>query len=167
MGDVTFDVADRLAIMNLLGATAQRYDEARLDDFRALFTQSPEIRDAHGDQTFLEGFDALMGTAQARHEAFAAAENQRRHALDSMCFTTQGDTEATGRCYFPGVRHSCRRDAFSGAHRVLRVHCGQAGRCLENKSVGCAAGPVRPANVTADQTPGPVSRVRARPTCRR
>src|SRR5262249_54300864 len=100
MGDVTFDVADRLAIMNLLGATAHRYDEARLDDFRALFTQSPEIPYAHGDQTFLEGFDALMGTAQARHEAFAAAENQRRHALDSMCFTTQGDTEATGRCYF-------------------------------------------------------------------
>jgi SnoaL-like domain len=41
IGGVAFEVADRLAIINLFGAFAYAYDQHRLDDFRALFTESP------------------------------------------------------------------------------------------------------------------------------
>ena len=43
VGSVAFDVADRLAIINLFGAYAYTYDENRLDEFRALFTESPQL----------------------------------------------------------------------------------------------------------------------------
>jgi hypothetical protein len=36
VGAVAFDVADRLAIINLFGAYAYTYDENLLDEFRAL-----------------------------------------------------------------------------------------------------------------------------------
>jgi hypothetical protein len=44
IGDATFDPADRLAIVNLFGAYAQTYDAARLDEWRALFADSAEVR---------------------------------------------------------------------------------------------------------------------------
>ena len=43
VGSVAFDVVDRLAIINLFGAYAYTYDENRLDEFRVLFTESPEL----------------------------------------------------------------------------------------------------------------------------
>ena len=43
VGSVGFDVADRLAIINLFGAYAHTYDQNQLDDFRLLFTGSPEL----------------------------------------------------------------------------------------------------------------------------
>src|ERR1700677_2670122 len=43
IGSVAFDVADRLAIINLFGAYAYSYDENRLDEFRELFPESPEL----------------------------------------------------------------------------------------------------------------------------
>jgi SnoaL-like domain len=79
-GDTAFDAVDRLAIVNLFGAYAYTYDENELDEFRALFTDSP---------SFLA----------ARKAAFKAENNQRRHALNSFWFTRQNGTEATGRCY--------------------------------------------------------------------
>jgi SnoaL-like domain len=42
-GSVAFDVADRLAIINLFGAYAYTYDQNQLEDFRTLFTESPEL----------------------------------------------------------------------------------------------------------------------------
>lgn len=43
IGRVAFDVADRLAIINLLGAYAHFYDLNELGNFRALFTKSPKL----------------------------------------------------------------------------------------------------------------------------
>jgi hypothetical protein len=65
IGGVAFDVADRLAIINLFGAYAYAYDQNRLDDFRALFTESPEL-------------------GLRLHDG-----NQRRHALNSFWFDTK------------------------------------------------------------------------------
>lgn len=42
-GEATFDAADRLAIINLLGAYAYLYDQDHLDAHRALFTESLEL----------------------------------------------------------------------------------------------------------------------------
>jgi hypothetical protein len=99
VGSGAFDVADRLAIINLLGAYAYTYDENRLDDFRALFTESPELVLWHEGRPLSADIDAVMGLLAVRKAGFQAENNQRRHALNSFWFSSQGDTEATGHCY--------------------------------------------------------------------
>ena len=99
VGRVDFDVADRLAIINLLGAYAHTYDDNRLDEFRALFTDSPELVLIHEGMTLSEDVDTVMSLLAARKAAFQAENNQRRHALNSFWFAGQTADEATGHCY--------------------------------------------------------------------
>ncbi|MGB8388669.1 nuclear transport factor 2 family protein [Mycobacterium sp.] len=99
LGSVAFDVADRLAIINLFGAYAYTYDENRLDEFRALFTESPELALLHDGDALSEDIDTVMRLLAARKEAFKAEHNQRRHALNSCWFSGQTASEATGHCY--------------------------------------------------------------------
>ena len=99
VGSVAFDAADRLAIINLLGAYAHTYDENRLDDFRGLFTESPELELVLDGRVVSGDIDRVMGLLAARKAAFKAENNQRRHALDSCRFTSQSASEATGLCY--------------------------------------------------------------------
>ena len=95
-----FDATDRLAIINLLGAYAHTYDEDRLDEFRELFTESPELVLGHDGDDMSSDIETVMRLLALRKAAFKAENNQRRHALNSMWFTSQTATEATGRCYF-------------------------------------------------------------------
>jgi hypothetical protein len=99
VGSVAFDVADRLAIINLFGAYAYTYDENRLDEFRTLFTDSPELVLLHEGRTLSTDIDTVMSLLAARKAAFKAENNQRRHALNSFWFSSQGANEATGHCY--------------------------------------------------------------------
>lgn len=99
VGSVAFDVADRLAIINLFGAYAYTYDENRLDEFRTLFTESPELVLLHEGRTLSADIDTVMSLLGARKEAFKAENNQRRHALNSFWFSSQSSNEATGHCY--------------------------------------------------------------------
>jgi SnoaL-like domain len=99
IGDTAFDAVDRLAIINLFGAYAYTYDENELDEFRALFTDSPELVLRQEDRMLSEDIDTVMSFLAARKAAFKAENNQRRHALNSFWFTGQNATEATGRCY--------------------------------------------------------------------
>lgn len=100
VGGVGFDVADRLAIINLFGAYAYTYDENRLDLFRGLFTESPELGlRLHDGTTVSQGVDTVMELLAKRKSEFKAQNNQRRHALNSFWFDTQSAEEATGRCY--------------------------------------------------------------------
>jgi SnoaL-like domain len=99
VGSAAFDVADRLAIINLFGAYAYSYDENRLDDFRALFTESPELVLLHEGRPLSADIDTVMSLLAVRKAGFKAENNQRRHALNSFWFSSQGDTEATGHCY--------------------------------------------------------------------
>jgi hypothetical protein len=99
IGDTAFDVADRLAIINMFGAYAYTYDENHLDDFRELFTGSPELVVRHEDRSLSQDVDTVMSLLAARKAAFQAENNQRRHALNSFWFTHQDASEATGRCY--------------------------------------------------------------------
>lgn len=100
VGSVGFDVGDRLAIINLFGAYAYTYDENRLDEFRTLFTDSPELVLVHEGHPLSADIDTVMGLLAARKASFKAENNQRRHALNSFWFDSQSATEATGRCYF-------------------------------------------------------------------
>ena len=99
VGSVDFDAADRLAIINLFGAYAYTYDENQLDEFRALFTESPELVLVHEGRTLSADVDTVMSLLAVRKGAFKAENNQRRHALNSFWFSTQSASEATGRCY--------------------------------------------------------------------
>jgi hypothetical protein len=99
VGSASFDAADRLAIINLLGAYAYTYDQDRLDDFRALFTESPELVLLHEGRVLSADIDAVMSLLKARKAGFKAENNQRRHALNSFWFTSQTAREATGHSY--------------------------------------------------------------------
>ncbi|KKC04945.1 nuclear transport factor 2 family protein [Mycobacterium nebraskense] len=99
VGSTSFDVADRLAIINLFGAYAYTYDHNRLDDFRMLFTESPELVLLHEGQPLSADIETVMSLLAARKAAFEAENNQRRHALNSFWFSSQGADEATGHCY--------------------------------------------------------------------
>ncbi len=99
VGSVAFDVADRLAIINLFGAYAYTYDGNQLDELRALFTESPQLVLLHEGKTLSGDIDTVMRLLAARKEAFNAQNNQRRHALNSFWFTSQSASEATGHCY--------------------------------------------------------------------
>jgi SnoaL-like domain len=100
VGSADFDAADRLAIINLLGAYAQMYDEDRLDEFRDLFTESPELVLWHGGGATSGDIETVMPVLRLRKATFKAENHQRRHALNSIWFTSQDASEATGRCYF-------------------------------------------------------------------
>jgi SnoaL-like domain len=99
VGGVSFDVADRLAVINLFGANAYTYDENLLDDFRALFTESPQLVLLHDGNTLSQDIGAVMSLLALRKEAFKAEKNQRRYALNSFWLSSQSATEATGHCY--------------------------------------------------------------------
>jgi hypothetical protein len=99
VGSVDFDVADRLAIINLFGAYAHTYDENRLDEFRALFTEAPRLGLLHEGSELSQDIDTVMSLLAMRKAKFKAENNQRRHALNSFWFSSQGPAEATGRCY--------------------------------------------------------------------
>ncbi|MCQ4362982.1 MULTISPECIES: nuclear transport factor 2 family protein [Mycobacterium] len=98
-GDPHFDVADRLAVANLLGAYAYTYDQDRLDDFRALFTESPELVLLHEGRVLSEDINVVMELLAARKSAFRAERNKRRHALNSLWITGQTPDTMTGHCY--------------------------------------------------------------------
>ena len=99
VGSVAFDVADRLAIINLFGAYAYTYDENRLDEFRALFTESPQLVLLHEGRPLSADIDTVMSLLAVRKAGFKAENNQRRHALNSFWFSSQSDSEAAGHCY--------------------------------------------------------------------
>jgi hypothetical protein len=80
VGWVAFDVADRLAIINLFGAYAYTYDENRLDEFRELFTETPRLGLLHEGAELSQDIRLLA----ARKAKFKAENNQRRHALNSF-----------------------------------------------------------------------------------
>ncbi|MHA7650639.1 nuclear transport factor 2 family protein [Mycobacterium sp. ML4] len=98
-GDANFLVADRLAVLNLLGAYAYTYDQDRLDDFRALFTESPELVLLHEGRVLSEDITVVMKLLAARKHAFRVQHNKRRHALNSFCVASQTSDEMTGHCY--------------------------------------------------------------------
>jgi len=124
VGGVSFDVADRLAIINLLGAYAYNYDENRLDEFRALFTESPQLVLEHDGNELSEDIDVVMSLLAARKAAFKAAGNQRRHALNSFWFSSQSASEATGHCYvqvFAVVDGGPPSPALTGSYEFTAV----------------------------------------------
>ena len=125
VGSVAFDVADRLAIINLFGAYAYTYDENRLDEFRALFTESPQLVLLHEGRPLSADIDTVDGLLAVRKAGFKAENNQRRHALNSVWFSSQSDSEATGHLLCPGLRHQRRRPAHSRPDWPLRVHRGE------------------------------------------
>lgn len=96
---MAFDVADRLAIINLFGAYAHTYDDNRLDDFRALFTEAPQFGLRHEGTELSQDIDTVMSLLAVRKAKFKAENNQRRHALNSLWFSSQSANEASGRCY--------------------------------------------------------------------
>jgi len=99
VGSVAFDGTDRLAIINLFGAYAYTYDENQLDEFRALFTESPELVLLHEGRVLSAPVDVVMKALAARKVEFKVENNQRRHALNSFWFDSQSADEATGHCY--------------------------------------------------------------------
>jgi len=99
-GDASFNAADRLAIVNLFGVYAQSYDAGKIDEFVSLFTDAPDVKLVYQDKTYVNGLTEVARAFSERTKTFESAQIQRRHALNSYAFTSQTDSEATGRVYF-------------------------------------------------------------------
>lgn len=138
VGSVAFDVTDRLAIINLFGAYAYTYDENRLDEFRTLFTESPELVLLHEGQPLSADIDTVMGLLATRKAAFKALK-QPTAPRPEFVLVFQPRREPSDRTLLcPGFRHQRRRPARSRPDRLLRVHRGQAGRHVAVPPVGGA-----------------------------
>jgi hypothetical protein len=136
VGSVAFDVTDRLAIINLFGAYAHTYDENRLDEFRTLFTDSPELVLLHEGRALSADIDTVMSLLAVRKAGFKAENNQRRHALNSYWFSGPNSRRGDRTLLSPGIRRQRRRPAHPGSDRPLRIHRGQAGRQVAVQPVG-------------------------------
>lgn len=109
VGSAAFDVADRLAIINLFGAYAYTYDANRLDASRALFTESPELVLLHDGTTLAVDIDTVMSLLAARKQMFAVEHNQRRRPdTTAGCRVNRGQTD---------VRSGARPREPQGRHR--------------------------------------------------
>ena len=98
-GATTFDVADRLAIVNLLHSYGWLLDGFRMDDYFALFTASPTIEVWSTTSRLFEGWQTFRQTAASRREHFRQIGVQRRHVLAAPRFDTQGIDHAAGQVY--------------------------------------------------------------------
>src|SRR5688500_16231120 len=63
-GEATFDAADRLAVINLLGFYAHNYDAGRLDEWQSVFTDDAEVRFFARDRVVT----STLAETRARHD---------------------------------------------------------------------------------------------------
>lgn len=89
------DVADRVAILDLMARYAHSYDEGRLEELGPLFTAEAVFRfdpPIAGFPAELVGRDAIAGAMQARYAATAPA--QRRHIITNVLIDPVTDDRA-------------------------------------------------------------------------
>ena len=103
MGDAKFDATDRLAIINLLGAYVQIYDAGRLDEWQTVFADAADVRFFAHDRVTSSSL-AEIRVILDRVVAGWGANDQRRHCVSSVWFTSQDASEASGRCYLQVFR---------------------------------------------------------------
>ena len=99
VGDASFKAADRLAIVNLVGAYCQACDAAKLDDLMSLFTDKADFKYVYRDKTRIESLAAFSRVLKERRKFYEHNKWQRRHVTSSHVFTNQSDREAEGRAY--------------------------------------------------------------------
>ena len=124
MGDATFDAADRLAIINLIGAYVHFYDAGRLDEWQTVFADAAEVRFFNRDRVVSSSLAETRAILDARVAALKAANDQRRHSVSSVWFTSQDASEASGRCYvqvFSIVDGGAPSVAFTGYYEFTAV----------------------------------------------
>src|ERR1700731_2995387 len=73
-----FDVTDRLAIINLFGAYAYTYYENRLDGFRTVFAESPQLVLLHEGRPLSADIHWAMSLHAIRKAGFNTANNHSR-----------------------------------------------------------------------------------------
>lgn len=81
------ELADRLAINELLGRYGYHYDEHRIDEWLAdLFTADAVCTRRVGDQptTVARGHDEIRALLQPHYDGYAARGIQRRHLLTGV-----------------------------------------------------------------------------------
>lgn len=99
VGDPSFDVADRLAIVNVLNSYGYFVDELRMDDFFGLFTDSPTVEVWRSDKQVVDSWARFKHLATSRQEFFARENIQRRHVLSAPRFERQSVKAASGQVY--------------------------------------------------------------------
>jgi hypothetical protein len=119
VGGPFFDVADRLAVINLFGAYAYSYDENRLDEFRELFTESPELLLQHDGHNLSGDIDAVMSCSQER-----IVEGRKRPVAPpaELILVFRPKRRRDDRALLcPGLRYRGWRCALSGRYEFTAV----------------------------------------------
>lgn len=99
LGSTAFDVADRLAIINLINSYGYFIDEYGTDRFDELFAEAPTIEIHSGGKILAKGLTQFSALVHARHANFERENIQRRHILSAPRFDSQDSISACGQVY--------------------------------------------------------------------
>ncbi|RHW28351.1 hypothetical protein D0Z08_05115 [Nocardioides immobilis] len=110
-GDTTFDVRDRLAIINVLSSYGFFIDHSRFEEFCGLFSSRPTVEMWCGKDLLVEGWEQFRDLVIARQQAFERDNVERRHVLTAVRFDAQGAQAASGQAYV--LLYSTEHDASS------------------------------------------------------
>ena len=93
------DVADRLAVINLIHSYGFFIDQYRMDDFFSLFTDNPVAEMWIAGELVMRDWPSLRGKIIERQEAFKREGTQRRHILSAPRFDMQNSSAIIGQSY--------------------------------------------------------------------
>ena len=98
IGDTSFNVADRLAVINLVSSYGPLYDQYKMEEWRLLYTEKPAVEFWLGEKKLGEGIDMLSAITRKRQDQFKREGIQRRHLLIPRIISQTADT-ITGEAY--------------------------------------------------------------------
>ena len=93
------DVADRLAVINLIQSYGFFIDQLRMEVFFSRFTDAPTAEVWISGKLVLGDWPSLRSRIIARQEAFRREGTQRRHILSAPRFDAQSNSTMSGQVY--------------------------------------------------------------------
>lgn len=99
VGDNSFNATDRLAVINLLYSYGYFFNEAKLEEFSALFAKSASIELGQGNSRTIMNLSQWREYISNLQEFSKQQQTQPRHVLSAPRFDSQTDDKARGQVY--------------------------------------------------------------------
>ena len=99
VGETSFDATDRLAIINLLYSYGYFFNEAKLEEFSALFAKSASIELGQGNNRTIMNLSQWRTYILSLQEFSQQQQIQPRHVLSAPRFDSQTGDQASGQVY--------------------------------------------------------------------
>ncbi len=99
VGNTSFNATDRLAVINLLYSYGYFFNEDKLEEFSALFTQSASIELGQGNDKMIMNLSEWRKYISSLQEFSQQQQIQPRHVLNAPRFDSQTSNKASGQVY--------------------------------------------------------------------